>query len=183
MANPNNPHGFRPLMRSVVGGPGAACVYVYKPSTVGTALFIGDPVTKLTGGTAQPWPQITGPSGITPGTTPVLGVNLNWGAASTATNHTVIPVDYQVFEVQANGTVNITDAHLTENANMNLGTSGSTLTQLSGALLDSNTIATSNTLDLKILGLLQTQTNAIGQYARLEVVFNNPQSRPQVAGV
>jgi hypothetical protein len=183
MANVNAPFGFRPLMRSLTGGPGASAINVYKPSSNANALYIGDPVAKLTGGTALGFPQIVGPSGITPGTTAVVAVNLMWGAASTLTQHIVIPVDYQVFVVQANGTVAITDAMLTENANMNLGTAGSTTNLLSGALLDSNTVATTNTLDLKILGLYQGAQNAMGQYARLEVLFNNPASRPQVAGV
>lgn len=183
MANVNNPHGFRPLMRSLTGGPGASALNVYKAVGNTHQLYIGDPVAKLTGGSALAFPQITDPSAITPGTTPVFGVNLMWGAASTLTQHLIIPVDYQVFEVQANGTVNITDAHLTENANMSFATGGSSITQLSGATLDSNTIATTNTLDLKILGLHQNAQNSIGQYARLEVLFNNSASRQQVAGV
>src|ERR1700739_1956644 len=119
MSNVNNAHGFRPLMRSLSGGPGAAALQVYKMAAYATALFIGDPVCKVTAGTPLAFPSVS--AAITPGTTPVLGVNLMYGAASVQTTHLIIPVDYQVFECQANGTVNITSAMLTENANMASG--------------------------------------------------------------
>jgi hypothetical protein len=178
MANVNNPHGFRPLLRSISGGPGAACLQVSKLAGYATALFIGDAVTKVSGST-QNWPAVS--AAITPGTTAVMGVNIVYGAASTATNHLIIPVDSQIFEVQANGTVNITAAMLNQNANINLGAGSATL-QISGHVLDSNTMATTNTLDLHVMQLWQSVDNAVGQYARLEVKFNSNVYGNQQAG-
>lgn len=177
MANVNSPFGFRPLMRSISGGP-ASAILVHKLVGYGTALFIGDPVCKVASG-VKSYPAVS--AAITPGTTPVFGVNLVYGAASTLTDHLIIPSTSQVFAVQANGTVNVAASNMNNNANMASG-AGSTVNQLSGWVLDSNTMAGTNTLDLKILQLLQVANNALGQYARLEVLFNNTAEREQVAG-
>ena len=178
MANVNSPFGFRPLMRSISGGPGAALLQVSKLASYGTALFIGDAVTKVSGST-QNFPAIS--AAITPGTTPVTGVNLIYGAASTATNHAIVPVDGQIFVAQANGTANITASVLNQNANINLG-AGSATTLLSGHVLDSGTLATTGTLDLHIMQLWQSADNALGQYARVEVKFNSNTYGNQQAG-
>lgn len=178
MANVNNPFGFRPLLRSLSGGPGAATLQVSKLAGYATALFIGDAVTKVSGST-QNWPAVS--AAITPGTTPVTGVNLVYGAASTATNHLIIPAEGQIFCVQANGTVNITPAVLNQNANISLGAGTATINN-SGHVLDSNTLATTNTLDLHIMQLWQSIDNVLGQYSRLEVKFNTDSYGNQQAG-
>jgi hypothetical protein len=178
MANVNNPHGFRPLLRSLSGGPGAATLQVHKLAGYGTALFIGDVVAKVAG-SVRTYPAVS--AALTPGTTPALGVNLVYGALSTLTDHLIIPVDGQIFEVQANVTVPITAAHMNDNANFSLG-AGSAALQISGHVLDSNTIATTNTLDLHIMQLWQSADNALGAYARLEVKFNSNVYGGQQAG-
>ena len=181
MANVNSPFGFKPLMRGIAGGP-ASVLQVNKLVGYGTALFIGDPVCKVGSGTKS-YPTVS--AAITPGTTPVFGVNLIYGAASKATDHLIIPATGQVFLVQCNGTANLAASNINNNANMASGT-GSSVTLLSGWVLDTNTFNTTNTLDLKIVQMFQgTQTgqdNALGQYARVEVIFNNTAEREQVAG-
>jgi hypothetical protein len=182
MANVNNPHGFRPLNRSLSGGPGAALMRCHKLVGYGTALFIGDAVTRVASG-LQPFPAIS--AAITPGTTPVFGVNLVHGAASTATtNHLVIPAgNQQIFEVQDdNDTDGVAAADINKNANINLA-AGSATTQISAHQLDESSIATTNTLDMHILGLLQAPDNAFGSNARVMIVFNNNQLGNQVAGI
>lgn len=183
MANVNNPHGFRPLMRSISGGPGAACLLVHKLAGYGTALFIGDAVCKVASG-VKSYPAVS--AAITPGATPVFGVNLMYGAASKQTDHLIIPVNEQVFECQEDGTMhggaNLAAVDINMNANVVL-TAGNALTQISKHQIAGSTIATTNTLDLHILQLLQTPDNAFGAYARVEVVFNNKSLSNQVAGV
>jgi hypothetical protein len=60
---------------------------------------------------------------------------------------------------------------------------GSTVTGLSGVELDTSTEATTNTLDLKIVGLARRQDNAIGANAKWLVRINRHQYANQVAGV
>lgn len=181
MANVDNPHGFRPLNRSLTGGPGAALMQCHKLLGYATALFIGDAVTRVASG-VQPTPAIS--AAITPGTTPIFGVNLIYGAASTATvDHLVIPAGGQIFEIQDNNdTDGVEAASLNKNANVELN-AGSTTTQLSGHELDESTINTTNTLDLHILGLLRAPDNAFGAWARVMVVFNANQLANQIAGI
>jgi hypothetical protein len=182
MANVDNPHGFRPLNRSVVGGPGAALMQCHKLVGYGTALFIGDAVTRVASGTLKT-PAIS--AAITPGTTPVFGVNLVYGAATTATaTHLVIPASGgQMFEVQDDAdTDGVEAASVNKNANIVLN-AGSATTYISGHELDEATINTTNTLDLHILGLLQVEGNIFGSHARVMVTFNSDQLGNQIAGI
>lgn len=182
MPNPNNPHGFGPLNRSLAGGPGAALMRCHKLATAGTALFINDAVTLMAAGT-QPIPAIS--AAITPGSTPTFGVNLIYGAANTFTDqHLVIPAgNLQVFEVQDDNAVDgVGPADINKNANISLG-AGNVATQISGHVLSEASIAGSNTLDLKLHGLLQTPSNAFGSWARVLVTFNNSQFADQKAGL
>ena len=183
MANRNNPHGFRPLMRTLAGGPGAAAMGAHKLAGYGTALFMYDCITRVASGTK--YTQAIS-AAITPGTTPIAGVNMIYGAASTATDHLIIPAaGEQVFEAQDNkSTDGIGFADLNKNANVSLGT-GNTVTKISGHVIDEATIATTNTLDLKIVGIFRSPDNLIDAsgYVRAEVVFNNRQLANQVAGI
>lgn len=181
MANVDNPHGFGPLNRSIVGGPGAAIMQCHKLVGYGTALFIGDGVTRVASGT-KATPAIS--AAVTPGTTPTFGVNRTYGAASTATDHLVIPaLGGQMFEIQDNNdTDGVAAADLNKNANYELN-AGSATTQISGHELDESTINTTNTLDLHILGLLQSPDNAFGSFARVLVTFNRNQLSDQIAGI
>lgn len=172
MANVSNLHGFRPLMRSITGGPGAATMPAHKLVGDGTALFIGDVVKKAASGTKDTVCIAAGTAAAN-----ALGVNLNYGAASTATNHIIIPGAWQVFETQID---TIAAADLDKNAALVAG-AGSSTTYISGHSL--NGVATTNTLDFHVVGLLRTPDNAFGAYARVEVTFNNSQYGQQIIGV
>lgn len=172
MANTNNPFGFRPLMRSITGGPGAATMAAHKIAGAGTALFIHD-VVKLGGsGTKNNLSVIAGTAGAAN-----EGVNLIYGAVSSATDHIIIPGMGQVFLAQID-TVAVGTAN--QNANL-VATAGNSATLVSKHSL--NSLATTNTLDFKLLGIWNSPDNAAGAYAKVEVTFNNPQTSPQVAGV
>jgi hypothetical protein len=171
-------------MRSQSGGYGTA-IGAHKLATYGTALFIGDAVTKAAAGTK---PTACIDSNITPGTTPVLGVVLNWGAASTATDHNVVLASgNEVFEVQGDGTgaLFLTAAQMAKNANIakNAPTGAGVTLKLSGHALSETSIAVTNTLDLKIRKLWESPDNVFGQYARVEVTFNNLVDADQKAGI
>jgi hypothetical protein len=160
MANEDRPFGLRPVQHKS-GQPwnGAFRPY-YVPSTYGTALFIGDPVT-LTGtsNTAVVTAPGAGKFGI--GTLPeinkatlgdsssdaerVYGVivgfapssstlDLKWNTASTARVVYVADDPDLLFEIQANGAIPAASIGL--NAIMIADHSGSTVTGLSGIELD-----------------------------------------------
>lgn len=180
MANVNNPFGFRPAMRTTAGGQVSA-VAAHKLVGYGTALFINDVVTHAASGTK---PTACIDAAITPGTTPVLGVNLIWGAASTATDHAVILAENgAVFVCQGDGTgaTFLVAASLSKTANIAL-TAGNATLKLSKHSLSETSLATTATLDLRVRKLFESPDNALGQYARVEVTFNNTMASTQVAG-
>lgn len=174
MANVDNPHGLRPVGRNMDGGFPRIQQFS-KASGYGTALFIFDAVFRVADGTIDK-------SG-TPGTTAYSGVNLNYGAASTATDHLVLVSPGTLFEAQDN---NDTDglAAADEGLNINIElNAGSATTQISGHELDESTVNTSNALDLHVIQKLDVPDNAYGAYCRMVVMFNKHRYAPGVAGV
>lgn len=181
MANVNAPFGFRPTMRSVSGAAGR-CVAAHKLVGYGTALFVNDAVTHAASGTKNT-PAID--AAITPGTTAVLGVNMQYGAASLATDHTIVlAAGGAVFCVQGDGTgaTFLVAASLSKNANIAL-TAGNTSTKISKHSLSETSLAATNTLDLRVRKLWESADNILGQYARVEVTFNNLVDSDQKAGI
>ena len=183
MANVNAPFGFRPTMRTTSGATGAIQA-VNKLVGYGTALFINDAVTHAAS-SLLPTPAVD--ANITAGSTPVAGVNLIYGAASTATNHTIVLADSgAIFVVQGDGSSGgaspLNAAAMSMNANL-VKTAGNTGTKISEHELAESTLATTNTLDLKVRGLWQSADNALGQYARVYVTFNNLVGADQKAGI
>jgi hypothetical protein len=181
MANPNAPFGFRPQMRSMAGGS-AAVIAAHKLVGYGTALYINDVVTHAAAGTK---PTACIDAAITPGNTPVLGVNLVYGAVSTATDHIVVLADGgQVFVCQGDGTgaTFLVAASISKTANLALTAGNSTL-KLSKHSLSETSINTTNTLDLHVRKLFESPDNVLGQYARVEVTFNNLVGADQKAGL
>ena len=178
MANINAPFGFRPTMRTASGSAGEM-ISAHKLVGYGTALFNFDVVTHAAAGTK---PSMCIDAAITPGTTPVLGVVLNWGAASTATDHIIVLADQSVFVVQGDGTgaIFLVPASLSKNANIAL-TAGANKKSKHG--LSETSIAATNTLDLKIRGLWPAADNVAGQYAKVFVMFNNLVGADQKAGI
>lgn len=183
MANRDNPHGFRPLMRSLSGGPGASLMGAHKLVGYGTALFIHDCITRVASGT-----KLTQAisAAITPGTTVIAGVNMTYGAVSTATDHLICPAaGYQVFEAQDNkDTDGIGVADLNKNFNVEMN-AGNATTKISGHEIDESTINTTNTLDGKIVGIFRSPDNLIDAsgFVRAEVIFNRVQFSDQTTAI
>ena len=172
MANVNNAHGFRPLMRSLTGGPGAANLGAHKIVGVGTALFVYDAVELNGSGTKNN-------ASIKPAaaTDTIYGVNLIFGLVSKATDHIIIPGLFQLFEAQID---TLTVAQLQMNAALVAGAGSATLFSSAHSLAS---VATTNTLAVKILGLWESSDNAVGAYARVVCTFNKSQLQDQTAGV
>jgi len=161
-----------------------------KPATDGQAIFQGDLVNKVVGGVAD----LTGlgplvptlQSGYTgtPGTTLILGVSANYGAASTLTYHAVADeVDLLIIGQCKTGTTIATGTHVGKNANYSKTTAGSTLTKQSGMTVDGATIQTTATLDLRIMKVATISPNAEGDSAILECLINKHQFAQGAAGV
>ena len=174
MANIDNPHGLRPLMRTLDGGFPSLREYK-KDSAQGTAIFINDVVTREGDGNIAP--------GGTPGTTLYLGVAMNYGAASTETNHLVMVAPDAVYDAQDNNdTDGLAEADMGANINFEFN-AGNALNQISGHELDESTLAVTASLDAKILDKVDDPTNAFGAFCRVQVVINKHQFAKGVAGV
>jgi hypothetical protein len=171
MANANFPHGLRPV-NAANGQPytGAARVYSV-PATDGTAIYIGDAV-KLVGSSqiinGSPYADIAQAAtgdvfvGAVVGVLPATRDSLTYRAASTQRLILVADDPDLLFEIQQtnSGTaLNAQDVGL--NANINV-VAGSTVTGYSGTVLDNATEATTNTLDVKLVAIVDRPDNDIG---------------------
>lgn len=174
MSNVNNPHGFRPLGWCLGGGQ-PFITKLSKAVGFGTAIYPYDLVARASDGSIN--------TTITPGTTLISGVALDYGALSTATDHLVIISADALYEAQDNGSPGVAAADLGANANCIVSVAGTLTTKTSGHQIDASTIATTSTLDLHLMQLLAVPDNAHGNNARIEVVINKHRMNPGVAGV
>lgn len=200
MANINAPMGLIPK-EYLDGSPwnGQTHTYVIL-STDNNAYAIGDPVTLAGSGDDNGIPNVTL---ATAGTgNAVTGVIVGAGgtkyggpsADPTNLNTTVIPAtktkNYYVmvcddpdvlFEIQEDSIGNnLAKTDLGNNFNLISGTNSG---YLSGWMLDSSTAATTSTLQLKLIRLMQRTDNAIGQYGKWLVKINNHTFSAGVAGL
>ena len=164
MANTDNPHGF-----GVVETPGRFVLVQLLAKVVGygTALYPGDLVHRVADGSIE-----AASTNFTPGTTLHSGVNLRWGAASTATNHEVMVDPGALLEAQDN---NDTDGIAAADLGLNIrveANAGSATKLTSGHELDESTAAVGADNDFHMLELLQSPDNAHGSWARIIVKSN-----------
>lgn len=175
MANVDNPHGLRPLMRTLEGGF-PFCREYKKDSSEGTAIFQWDAVNRENDANIEA-------ASATPGTTTYQGVSLNYGAASTETFHIVIISPSAVYEAQDNDDSDgFAEADMGLNVNLELN-AGSATTKISGHELDESTANTTNTLDMHMHEKLDDPRNAYGEFCRVIVTFNKHRLGLGVAGV
>lgn len=162
----------------------------YVPATDGTALYIGDFV-KLAGGvtTDGKTPVVTAAAatnamvGVVMGVDPVKGIAMSttpdlskqYRPASTAMYLRVCDDPDALFMIQEDGVGGtIAAADGTKNASI-IVAAGSTTSGFSGTMLDSSTVATGATLELKLLGIQDTASNALGANCKWLVKINNHQ--------
>ena len=175
MANVDNPHGLRPLMRTIDGGE-ISLEEFDKDVNEAAAIFIFDLVNRETDGNIEA-------NGATPATTLFNGVSLNYGAAATATKHQVIVNPGAIYEAQDNAdTEGFVTADQGLNANIELN-AGSATTLISGHEVDESTWDVTASLDLKLLKLHPIPGNAYGPNARIQVMINKHRMNPVAVGV
>lgn len=196
MANVSKPAGLRPV-GYLSGSPwnGQARIY-YVPATNATALFVGDPVTRLTASAdANGVPSVAiGVAGaaicgvIVGVVVAKAGVSLQGTTidltrrslpVSTAGYVLVADDPSILFEIEEGTTAGaagtaLTAAAIGNNANF-IVLAGSSTVGDSGTLLDNATEATTATLNLKLMSLAQREDNAFGARAKWIVKINNHQ--------
>lgn len=193
MANMNSPFGLRPAKGAngqvVTGAPR---LYSHASGDA-TALYIGD-LVKLAG-TAQTINGVTTPDvvraatgdvicGVVVGINPTSRDTLGYGAASTAYTLFVDDDPNSLFEIQdVNSGTALTVNDVGLNANFVVA-AGSTYTNQSGTTLDNTTEATTNTLDLKLVEVVnRADVDNASSPLRFLVRINRHQFSNQVAGV
>lgn len=192
MANADTPFGLKPYSHRN-GAPYNGAYRLYSTATGdATAIYIGDPV--ILSGTSQTINGVvysdvdqaaTGDVvvGVVVGVQFVTADSLTYRAASTQRLLCVADDPDLLFEIQevSGGTaLTANDAGL--NANFVVA-AGSATTGLSGVELNNGTEATTNTLDLHIVGLSSRPDNEIGEHAKWLVTINRHQYSNQVAGI
>lgn len=193
----NAPNGLVPV-RKLDGSAWTGATNTYRiTSTYATALFRGDPVTLLDDGTLGVGVAGAACIGVfwgvkwTDSTGRVRFENYWPGNPGVLTGSTVeaLVIDdpntvFSIQETSGTGTAGtplaLTDVGL--NANF-LYTAGSTATGQSAVSLNNASENTTDTLNLKILGLDPTPGNAVGNFANWLVTLNNHRYKNGVTGV
>ena len=174
MANVDNPHGLRPIMRAFGGGM-AGIEKLSKVVGYGTAIFQHDAVNRVADGSIE--------ASATPGTTLYSGVALNYGAASKATDHLVITDPDMIFEAQDNAdATGLVAADMGLNANLQLN-AGSATTQISGHEINLTGADVTASLDVHLMRKLDVPENAYGTHCRVEIMFNKHRMAKAAVGV
>lgn len=192
MPNVHKPAGFRPIMHR----NGAPYSGNFRPYSVAagdaTALMIGDAV--ILAGTSQ---TINGrvlsdvvrcatggvTCGVVVGVQPDTQDSLRYRAASTL--RVVYVADdpdllFSIIEGNSGTALTANDAGLNVDY---VVAAGSTVSGLSGTMINNATEATTNTLDLHLMGPIARDDNEIGYSCEWLVTFNRHQYRNQVAGI
>jgi len=190
MANANIPQGLRPFRdgsnRMWTGGGNT-----YYIDTAANNFYIGDPViiagsadadgvATVTKATAAGGAYMLGP---VVSVEPITRDSTTYREASTARYVWVADNPDLVFLVQEDGVggaLAVTDVGL--NADWIAG-SGSTVTGLSGMMLDTSTKATTATLQLRIQGFNQSVDNEVGSANAKVLVTINLHSRRNATGI
>jgi hypothetical protein len=199
MANPNTPRGLVPY-KYASGAPynGAANIYSV-PASYGTALYLGDPLipTGASDANGIPVVQIATAAGgayvlgafvgIVDGGDPVVGVTQGLPIYHPAsTNQYILVADdpnllYWIQEDSVGGSIAMATAGM-KNADLIAG-AGSTVTGWSGWQLDSSTINTTSTLQLRLMGGLQEADNTMASANAKWLVRLNLSSITHTTGV
>ena len=193
MANINRPKGLSPI-QNVDGSPWSQGATLYSVANDASNTYaIGDIVTLASGSDADGIPLVTKWAGTVAAATLPLGVIVGIRVAdpgtslvgnSLALEKTYLPLSSgahylyvvtdpaTIFEIQGDSTV-----WATTNANQNVNvTITANQTTLGNGAPYSSTVATApastNSLPLQVVGLVQRADNSYGAYAALQVRFN-----------
>ena len=159
----------------------------------GVAIFVGDLVTITGVGTSQTindvvmqdvvqWATGDIATGVVVGVLPDTRDSLIYRAASTQRVLLVADdpnLEFEIAEIDTGTALTLNDIGF--NANISVGT-GSTVTGLSAMQLNNSGEATTNTLDVKIVGFVNDPANAVGSTARWLVRLNRHRYVDQMIG-
>lgn len=165
MANANVPYGA--ILIDSEGKQFRVRRFVKK---TGSAIFPGDFVMQASTGNVE----------VATAGAKLLGVACEYKAATDITEIAVIDDPEAVFEIQADG--DLAAADVFANADI-VATAGDTALLHSKHVLQSSSINTTNTLQLKILGLSKVASNAYGSYAKAKVRINQHAYSSGVVGI
>jgi hypothetical protein len=184
MANVNKPFGLRPLGNLSATGAQKQYAYQIADNQAG-AIYQGDLVVVYDGYIIKYDPAThTAPTGVFNGcqyNDPTRAdkptwknyypgsVNINTGIIACE----VLDDPNQLFIIQADG--DVTQANIGKNADPTASTTGSTTSGVSAGSLSSASIAKTQGLTFKIVGLYDSPENALGNYAVLVVKLNQHQ--------
>lgn len=201
MANLNAPRGFVPSRYLNGAAWNGACNLYYIPVGDTTQLNPGDPVKSAATADANGIPAITKAAGTdtvrgvligilaaNPGGTSLVGTNLdltiqNVPATKTRDYYCLVVDDPMVlFEVQDDGLAALTATSANKNATFTVA-NPTAPQQNSASVLATGTVATTNTLNMKIVGLAQRADNAFGVNAKWLVKWNAHELLGLAAGV
>lgn len=184
MANVNKPFGLRPSGN--LSATGAQKQYGYQiEDNYGTAIYQGDLVVVYDGYIIKYDASThTAPTGVFNGVQyndPTRANKPTWknyypGSIDITTGIIACEVlddPSQLFLVQADE--DIVQADIGKNADPVASTTGSVTSGVSAGLLDSSTIAKTQALTFKIVGLYESPDNALGDYAVVVVKLNQHQ--------
>jgi hypothetical protein len=194
MANANYASGLKSVRNVSESGYANALRRYSVPSSYATALFPGDPVIKVAGGSnvdGVPLVNLAAAGGAITGV--VVGFEdsasllLGYGAASTERMVLVDDNPESLFEIQEDavgGALAAADVGL--NADL-VAAAGSTATRTSGWMLDTSTKATTATLQVKIIEVQQRADNEFASAgvanAKVLVKINNHTMLTGSAGI
>ena len=190
MANTDNAFGLKPV-RYLSGAPyNGACNMYYVPSTDTTAaIYIGSLVKLAGGADADGVATVTQADTTNEFVGVVVGVQASTAGSTTyranSTSRYVWVADDPnlLFEIQEDGvTTPVAAASVGLNADF-VSQGGSTVTGLSTIELDSDSVATTATLDFAIFGLVNRADNVIGANAKWLVRLLNHQYKDSTTGV
>lgn len=201
MANNNAPFGLKPLNLNGTSWSGQGKL-IYIPSSQAGNIFLGDPLIPLgsTDGFGVPAFGIA-----TAGATNIIGgsflgrANGPAGSGITLLQSDFIyrpasiaaygflcddpDVMYTIQEDSSGGAIAVANAGYS-NGNLVAGAGGSTATGFSSWQLQSSTVASGNaTYQVKVLGLTRGPDNAIGNFARWNVMLNLSALQQGTAGL
>lgn len=194
MANANTPFGLKPV-RTQSGAPYTGAFDVFTvPAGDGTAIYIGDMVTKTGNGTGQTVNGVMYPDciiaattdiidGVVVGVLPDVSTSLPYRAASTVRRLAVCTDPNMLYEAQeGNSGTPFTLNDVGLNVSLSV-VAGSATTGLSGSVLDNTTEATTNTLALKIVAPVNRPDLSIGLANKWLVRVNRHRLVDQMIGV
>lgn len=198
MANPNKPAGLVPV-QYLNGAPWSGQARTYFIAQADTnAYAIGDPVASSGSGDSNGVAGVTlataGTGNAVRGAIVGIGTKESLMADPNNLNTLIIPATKTqpyyvmvvddpnvIFSIQeGNTTTYLTASAIGNNANLYSGANNG---YVSGWTLNNSGVTTTNTLQLRILGLQRTIDNTFGQYAKWLVKINNHELAAGTAGV